>query len=46
MEEGAAVLVAAIPGAVCMTMPGADHSWEPEPMAAELVRFVSVAARR
>ena len=46
MEEGAEVLVAAIPGAVARTMPGADHSWEPEPMAAELVRFVAGATRR
>lgn len=46
MVEGAAALVAAIRGAVSKQMPGADHSWEPEPMAAELVRFVLAAARR
>ena len=46
MEEGAEVLAAAIPGAVSKAMPGADHSWEPEPMAAELVRFVREEARR
>jgi hypothetical protein len=46
MEEGAEVLVAAIPGAVNKQMPGADHSWEPGPMADELVRFVREATRR
>ena len=37
-------IAAAIPGARLQRMPGADHSWEPEPMAAELAAFVSACA--
>lgn len=36
-------VVAAIPGAVKKRMPGAMHSWVPEPMAAELAAFVTAA---
>lgn len=46
MLTAADALVAAIPGATQKRMPGAFHSWEPEPMAAELVAFVTAAAAR
>ena len=47
MLFGAAeALVAAIPGATWKQVPGADHSWEPEPMARELVDFVTAASLR
>jgi pimeloyl-ACP methyl ester carboxylesterase len=41
METAAASLVAAIPGAVHKSVPGANHSWEVEPMVAELASFVA-----
>ena len=37
-------ITAAIPGAVMQRMPGADHTWEPEPMAAELAEFAAACA--
>jgi len=44
MITAADSVVAAIPGAVQKRMPGANHAWEPEPMAAELVAFTQRAA--
>ena len=45
MPVGARMIVAAVPDGVEKEMPGAMHSWEPAPMAAELATFVtSVAA--
>jgi pimeloyl-ACP methyl ester carboxylesterase len=41
--DAAESIVAAIPGATWKQIPGADHSWEPEPMARELVRFTTAA---
>jgi pimeloyl-ACP methyl ester carboxylesterase len=46
MRAAADSLVAAIPGATRREMPGAMHSWEPEPMATELARFTMAAASR
>lgn len=43
MVASAASIAAAIPGARQQQMPGADHEWEAEPMAAELARFVNAA---
>jgi hypothetical protein len=43
METAAASLVAAIPGAVHKSVPGANHSWEVEPMVEELARFVAAS---
>ncbi|MFC5502377.1 alpha/beta fold hydrolase [Lysinimonas soli] len=40
MTAAAAALVAAIPGAESVILPGADHSWDPLPMAEEVARFV------
>lgn len=40
MPIAAARLVAAIPRAVDKAVPGAEHVWQPEPMAAELAAFV------
>lgn len=37
-------LTAAIPGATFRRMPGADHIWEPKPMAGELAAFVTACA--
>jgi pimeloyl-ACP methyl ester carboxylesterase len=46
MPAAAERIAAAIPGTVVKAVPGAQHSWEPEPMAHELAAFVkSVAAR-
>jgi len=46
MPVAAERIAAAIPGTVVKAVPGAQHSWEPEPMAHELAAFVkSVAAR-
>lgn len=39
MITAADSVVDAIPGAVKKSMPGANHTWEPEPMAAELAEF-------
>lgn len=44
MLTAADALVAAIPSATQKRMPGAFHSWEPEPMAAELASFVTDAS--
>lgn len=41
MITAADAIVAAIPGATQKRMPGANHSWEPEPMAVELAAFVT-----
>ncbi|MEV0245530.1 alpha/beta hydrolase [Nocardia sp. NPDC050712] len=40
MPVAAASIVAAVAGAKQKQMPGAQHSWEPESMAKELVEFV------
>ncbi|WP_448006018.1 alpha/beta fold hydrolase [Agromyces bauzanensis] len=42
--SAAEALTAAIPGAGFRRMPGADHMWEPAPMAAELAAFVTACA--
>lgn len=39
-------IVAAIPGATQKRMPGAQHTWEPGPMATELAAFVTAADER
>ncbi|SDU77797.1 alpha/beta fold hydrolase [Jiangella alkaliphila] len=39
MHVAAKAVLAAIPGSVEKELPGAFHSWEPAPMAAELARF-------
>lgn len=44
MVPAAESIASAIPGATWKHVPGADHAWDPEPMAAELVRFVKQAA--
>lgn len=38
-------IVAAIPGATQKQMPGANHTWDPGPMAVELSAFVTAAVR-
>ncbi|TDD93445.1 alpha/beta fold hydrolase [Actinomadura rubrisoli] len=43
MLTAADSIVAAIPGATQKRMPGAAHTWEPEPMAKELAEFVKAA---
>ncbi|MFE7406200.1 alpha/beta fold hydrolase [Isoptericola sp. NPDC057559] len=40
MPEAAARLAAAVPEGSAETLAGAEHSWDPEPMAARLARFV------
>lgn len=40
MTASADAVVAAVPGAVRAEVPGADHTWEPEAMAARLASFV------
>jgi pimeloyl-ACP methyl ester carboxylesterase len=40
MPLAAARIVEAIPGAMQKAVPGAEHTWQPEPMAAELSAFV------
>jgi pimeloyl-ACP methyl ester carboxylesterase len=40
MHAAAASVLAAIPGSVEKELPGAFHSWEPAPMAAELAGFI------
>ncbi|MCU1406829.1 MAG: alpha/beta hydrolase [Glaciihabitans sp.] len=42
MESAAESITAAIPGSTLRRMPGANHSWEAEPMAAELTAFVMI----
>ncbi|MET4636804.1 alpha/beta hydrolase [Mycetocola sp. 2940] len=44
MVPAAELIVAAIPGAEWKRMPGAEHEWEPVPMAAQLAEFASRAA--
>lgn len=44
MPVAAASIVAAVPKGTEKEMPGAMHSWEPEPMAAELVEFTRQCA--
>lgn len=44
MIESSALITAAIPGARAKRVAGAFHSWEPEPMAAELAAFVAAAS--
>lgn len=44
MVTAAEAIAAAVPDATAKRMPGANHSWQPESMAAELVRFVRAAA--
>lgn len=46
MHAAAASVLAAIPGSVKKELPGAFHTWEPAPMAAELAAFVRAAAER
>ncbi|MBM7831602.1 pimeloyl-ACP methyl ester carboxylesterase [Agromyces cerinus] len=46
MTPAAESIAAAIPGATWKTMPGSEHGWEPESMAAELAAFVHAAADR
>lgn len=43
MHAAAASVLAAIPGSVKKELPGADHTWEAAPMAAELARLVRSA---
>ncbi|WP_053205476.1 alpha/beta fold hydrolase [Jiangella muralis] len=43
MHAAAASVLATIPGSVKKEMPGADHTWDVAPMAAELARFVTSA---
>jgi pimeloyl-ACP methyl ester carboxylesterase len=45
MPAAAARLARVIPGTVVKEMPGAAHTWQPAPMAAELVAFVREAER-
>ncbi|MFB2597156.1 alpha/beta fold hydrolase [Herbiconiux sp. P17] len=46
MPVAAERIAAAIPGTVVKEVPGAEHSWEPEPMAHELAAFVKSASTR
>ncbi|SIO26668.1 alpha/beta fold hydrolase [Agromyces cerinus] len=46
MTPAAESIAAAIPGATWKAMPGSEHGWEPESMAAELAAFVHAAAAR
>lgn len=39
MADGAAAIAAAVPGGEAKELPGANHAWEPGPMADELVAF-------
>lgn len=43
MVPAAESIVAAIPGAQWKRVPGAEHEWEPVPMAAQLAAFASRA---
>jgi hypothetical protein len=45
MPIGARMIVAAVANGVEKEMPGAMHSWEPEPMATELGEFVLSVAK-
>ena len=44
MPVAAASIVAAVPKGTEKEMPGAMHSWEPEPMVAELAEFARACA--
>lgn len=44
MPVAAERIAVAVPNATVKQMPGAGHSWEPAPMAAELVSFVGSSA--
>ena len=44
IRTAADALVEAIPGAAARVLPGADHTWEPLPMADELAAFVTACA--
>lgn len=44
IRTAADALAEAIPGAAVRVLPGADHTWEPLPMAAELTTFVTACA--
>ena len=46
MVPAAESIVAAIPGAIWKRMPGAEHGWEPEPMADELADLVRLTTSR
>lgn len=41
MADGAAAIAAAVPDGRAVEMPGANHAWEPGPMAAALVAFAT-----
>lgn len=45
MLTAAETLAHEVPRATHVRVPGADHAWQPEPMAAEVVRFVTAAQR-
>ena len=40
MPEAARRLAGTVPDGTAETVPGADHSWDPEAMADRLARFV------
>lgn len=46
MLDAAAAVVAAVPGAAHKSIPGKNHSWEPEAMAEEVARFRAVVPHR
>lgn len=46
MTPAAESIAAAIPGAKWKSMPGSEHGWEPESMAAQLAAFVHAADDR
>lgn len=43
MQPAAESIAAAIPDATCKQVPGAQHTWQPEAMAAELAALVKVS---
>jgi pimeloyl-ACP methyl ester carboxylesterase len=43
MRPAAESIAAAVPGASWKQLPGAQHTWQPEPMADELARVVALA---
>ena len=45
MPIAAARIVEAIPGAEQRAMPGSEHAWQPEPMAAELTAFAKACSQ-
>jgi hypothetical protein len=46
MLVSADAICAAVPNAIQRSLPGANHAWVPEAMAAELVTFVEAAMAR